>query len=59
MVDFLRRPLLNFVEAREGDPEVMPFGAIFGPKAMLINENAGSGGDAMPFTTFGKWESDR
>ena len=49
VVDFLRRPLLNFVEAREGDPEVMPFGAIFGPKAMLTNEYAGSGGDAMAY----------
>ncbi|MDE3198188.1 MAG: PDZ domain-containing protein, partial [Acidobacteriota bacterium] len=49
VVDFLRRPLLNFVESREGDPGVMPFGAIFGPKAMLINEYAGSGGDAMPY----------
>jgi tricorn protease len=49
VVDFLRRPLLNFVEAREGETSVMPFGAIFGPKAMLINEYAGSGGDAMPY----------
>jgi hypothetical protein len=30
------------------DAIVMPFGAIFGPKTMLINENAGSAGDAMP-----------
>jgi tricorn protease len=49
VVDSLRRPLLNFVDAREGEPEVMPFGAIFGPKTMLINEYAGSGGDAMPY----------
>ncbi len=27
----------------------MPFGAIFGPKAMLTDEYAGSGGDAMPY----------
>jgi tricorn protease len=26
-----------------------PTGAIFGPKVMLINQNAGSGGDAMPW----------
>jgi tricorn protease len=49
VIDFLRRPLLNFVDAREGDPGVMPFGSIFGPKTMLINEYAGSGGDAMPY----------
>jgi tricorn protease len=28
---------------------VEPQGAIFGPKVMLINEFAGSGGDAMPW----------
>ena len=27
----------------------MPAGAIYGPKAMIINELAGSGGDAMPW----------
>src|SRR5262249_3221989 len=27
----------------------VPAGAIYGPKAMLINEMAGSGGDAMPW----------
>jgi tricorn protease len=26
-----------------------PVGAIFGPKVMLINQNSGSGGDAMPW----------
>lgn len=31
-----------------GDPLLQPQG-IFGPKVMLINENAGSGGDAMPW----------
>jgi tricorn protease len=49
VIDYLRRPFLNFVEAREGETGAMPFGAIFGPKAMLINEEAGSGGDAMPY----------
>jgi tricorn protease len=49
VVDFLNRPLLNFVAPREGEPETMPFGAIFGPKAMLTDEYAGSGGDAMPY----------
>ena len=32
-----------------GENEVQPQGAIFGPKVMLINESAGSGGDAMPW----------
>jgi tricorn protease len=26
-----------------------PVGAIFGPKVMIINQSAGSGGDAMPW----------
>ena len=35
---------------RHGDMTVpVPAGAIFGPKAMIINEMAGSGGDAMPW----------
>jgi len=49
VVDYLRRPLLNYIVGREGRYDVMPYGAIFGPKAMLINEFAGSGGDAMPY----------
>ncbi len=35
---------------RHGDITVpVPAGAIYGPKAMIINELAGSGGDAMPW----------
>jgi tricorn protease len=35
---------------RHGDITVpVPGGAIYGPKAMIINEMAGSGGDAMPW----------
>jgi len=49
VVDYLRRPLLNYIVGREGVYDVMPYGAVFGPKAMLINEYAGSGGDAMPY----------
>jgi tricorn protease len=49
VVDYLRRPLLNYITGREGVYDVMPYGAVFGPKLMLINEYAGSGGDAMPY----------
>jgi tricorn protease len=49
VVDYLRRPLLNFIHGREGADDVMPFGAIFGPKVMLMNEYAGSGGDAVAY----------
>jgi tricorn protease len=35
---------------RHGDISVpVPAGAIYGPKAMIVNEMAGSGGDAMPW----------
>ena len=34
---------------REGETYAEPEEAIFGPKAMIINEFAGSGGDAMPW----------
>ena len=49
VIDVLKRtPLMNY-ESRQGLHVTEPTGAIFGPKAMLINQNAGSGGDAMPF----------
>ncbi|MDP9038925.1 MAG: PDZ domain-containing protein [Acidobacteriota bacterium] len=49
VIDVLKRtPMLNY-ESRQGLRTVEPTGAIFGPKAMLINQNAGSGGDAMPW----------
>jgi tricorn protease len=49
VIDYLRRPLLNYWTARDGKIGSTPGGAIFGPKAMIINEFAGSGGDAMPW----------
>lgn len=49
VIDVLKRtPILNY-ESRQGLKTTEPTGAIFGPKAMLINQNAGSGGDAMPW----------
>jgi tricorn protease len=49
VVDVLKRtPMMNY-ETRQGVKVTEPTGAIFGPKAMLINQNAGSGGDAMPW----------
>ena len=49
VIDVLKRtPMLNY-ESRQGLRVTEPSGAIFGPKAMLINQNAGSGGDAMPW----------
>lgn len=49
VIDYLRRPLLSYWHTREGADFTTPFAAIFGPKAMVINEFAGSGGDAMPW----------
>jgi tricorn protease len=40
---------MSMVRTRDGELEPQPQGAIFGPKVMLINETAGSGGDAMPW----------
>jgi tricorn protease len=49
IVDFLNRPLRGYFSPRDGKDFSVPGGAIFGPKAMIINEYAGSGGDAMPW----------
>lgn len=49
IVEFLNRKLMSAVATRDGEDELQPQGAIFGPKVMLINEFAGSGGDAMPW----------
>ena len=49
IVELLQRKMLSLVATRDGTDEVQPQGAIFGPKVMIINEFAGSGGDAMPW----------
>jgi tricorn protease len=50
VVQHLTRQQLSMIHYREGGQDVpVPAGAIYGPKAMLINELAGSGGDAMPW----------
>jgi tricorn protease len=48
IVDWLKRPLLMGAMTREGKDNVIPQ-VIFGPKVMLINQDAGSGGDALPW----------
>jgi tricorn protease len=48
IVDWLNRPLLMMAMTREGEDFRLPF-ALYGPKVMLINELAGSGGDALPW----------
>lgn len=49
VVEYLSRQQLAKLAFRDGKDWNVPAGAIYGPKAMLINENAGSGGDAMPW----------
>ncbi|MFN3649193.1 MAG: PDZ domain-containing protein [Armatimonadota bacterium] len=49
IIDYLRRPLLSVWSSRYGEDVTTPGSLIRGPKAMLINEYAGSGGDAMPW----------
>ncbi|HTS11192.1 MAG TPA: PDZ domain-containing protein [Candidatus Limnocylindrales bacterium] len=49
IIDYLRRPVMSFVQTREGETYSEPQEAIYGPKTMIINEFAGSGGDAMPW----------
>ena len=49
IVNELDRKLMGFFALRDGQPSTSPIAGIFGPKVMIINESAGSGGDALPF----------
>lgn len=48
IIDMLNRPLLSYWGSREGRPFSSPAASIYGPKVMIVNEYAGSGGDALP-----------
>jgi tricorn protease len=43
-----RRPM-GYFAMRDGKTWATPAAGIFGPKVMIINESAGSGGDALPY----------
>ena len=49
IIDSLQRRPMALVVSRWGRPQVSPPEAIFGPKIMIINQFAGSGGDALPW----------
>jgi tricorn protease len=49
IIDYLKKPLMSYWAVRDGDDLRQPFGTMPGPKAMIINEYAGSGGDYMPW----------
>ncbi|CAN5428268.1 S41 family peptidase [soil metagenome] len=48
-IGYMNRPLMNYWSTREGENFTTPVGAIYGPKTMIINEYAGSGGDLLPW----------
>jgi tricorn protease len=49
MIELLDRPVLNYWARRTLKPAATPAYAHVGPKAMLINGYAASGGDALPY----------
>jgi tricorn protease len=49
IVNELDRKLMGYFATRDGQPVTSPRAGIYGPKVMIINESAGSGGDALPF----------
>ena len=48
-IDHLRRPYISHWATRYGQDLMTPSGSIQGPKVMLIDETAGSGGDLLPW----------
>ncbi|WP_340115140.1 S41 family peptidase [Maribellus mangrovi] len=51
MIDVMSRTLLGYFnsKAKDNRPWTTPMAGIWGPKVMIINERAGSGGDLLPY----------
>jgi tricorn protease len=51
MIDVMNRKLFGYFNSRANDhrPWTTPISGIWGPKVMIINERAGSGGDLLPY----------
>ena len=49
IIEYLNRRPMARITTREGEDITDPTQAIYGPKVMIINQFAGSGGDAMPW----------
>jgi len=49
IIDYLNRPLLDFFHLRVGRDITTPELGIFGPKVLIVNELAGSGGDHLAY----------
>jgi len=48
-IDILRRPLISYWAMRYGEDLRTPAASIQGPKVLIADENAGSGGDLFPW----------
>jgi tricorn protease len=48
-IDLLRRPVISYWATRYGGDQKTPAAGIHGPKVMITDETAGSGGDLLPF----------
>ena len=48
-IDILNRPYIAHWAMRYGEDLKTPFASIQGPKVMIIDETAGSGGDLLPW----------
>ncbi|NVJ89615.1 MAG: PDZ domain-containing protein [Flavobacteriaceae bacterium] len=51
MIDIMAREVVGYFNSKASDrrPWTTPMAGIWGPKVMLINERAGSGGDLLPY----------
>ncbi|CAL2082883.1 Tricorn protease homolog [Tenacibaculum sp. 190524A05c] len=51
MIDIMSRDLMGYFNSKANDrrPWTTPMAGIWGPKVMIINERAGSGGDLLPY----------
>ncbi len=51
MIDIMSRELFGYFNSKANDrrPWTTPMAGIWGPKVMVINERAGSGGDLLPY----------
>jgi len=49
IVNEMDRRLMGYFARRSGGILTSPMAGIYGPKVMIVNESAGSGGDALPY----------
>jgi tricorn protease len=49
IVNELDRKVMGYFAQRTARPSPSPAAGLYGPKVMIINESAGSGGDALPY----------